>query len=242
VESGVRPQRAVAGTDGAIAALEWRDAQGRQRRSPCDSLAVGFGLRSETQLADLCGAPFVFAKSERQWLPQQDRDGRSGVEGLYLAGDGAGIGGAAAAELGGERAALALLHDLGYPGCAQRLEFLNRRLARGERFRRALEQAFPFPADLARAAADDLMICRCEGVTAGDIRDAAQASGAREINRAKALTRLGMGRCQGRVCAPAAVEILADAAKAPVENVGRLRGQAPVKPVPLAAFLDGAAP
>jgi 3-deoxy-D-arabino-heptulosonate 7-phosphate (DAHP) synthase class II len=40
-----------------------------------------------------------------------------------------------------------------------------------------------------------------------------------------------MGRCQGRFCGLAAAEIVANAAGIPVEKVGRLRGQAPVKPL-----------
>ena len=55
--------------------------------------------------------------------------------------------------------------------------------------------------------------------------------GAREANRAKALCRVGMGRCQGRYCGHAGAEVIAHAAGVPVEQVGRLRGQAPVKPL-----------
>ncbi|KGM30043.1 bacterioferritin-associated ferredoxin, partial [Inquilinus limosus] len=55
-----------------------------------------------------------------------------------------------------------------------------------------------------------------------------------ELNRLKALCRVGMGRCQGRMCGAAAAEILAAHRGVPVEAVGRLRGQAPVKPIPVA--------
>jgi bacterioferritin-associated ferredoxin len=81
---------------------------------------------------------------------------------------------------------------------------------------------------------DETILCRCEAITAGDLR-AAAAEGAPEVNRAKALSRVGMGRCQGRVCGPPAAEVLAAALKVPVESVGRLRGQMPVKPIPIPA-------
>jgi hypothetical protein len=42
-----------------------------------------------------------------------------------------------------------------------------------------------------------------------------------------------MGRCQGRFCGHAAAEIVAAATGLPLQNVGRLRGQAPVKPLPI---------
>jgi len=240
--SGVRPVCAHAGPEDAVRELEWQDARGSLHRTACDSVAMGFGLRSETQIADLCDIPFTFDMSQRQWMPTQDSHGRAAVEGIYLAGDGAGIKGAAAAELSGERAAHALLHDLGHARSAKNLEALNKRLRRFERFRRALdEKAFKFPIDLAVSADDNLMVCRCEGVTAGELRHAARKLGVTEFNRAKAFTRVGMGRCQGRVCSPAAAEILADTLGVPLEAVGRIRGQAPIKPVPMAAFLHGAA-
>ena len=239
---GVRPIAAVAGSDGSVSELLWRDQRGREQRTTCDALATGFGLRSETQLADLCGIPFAFDSVQRQWLPVQDSDGRAAVAGIYLAGDGAAVRGAEAAALSGARAAHALLYDLGRRESARETEALNRQLDRFERFRKALETgAFPFPAHLAAEAADDLVICRCEAVTAGELRHSTRKLGAIEINRAKAFSRLGMGRCQGRICGPAAAEILADAIGVPLEAVGRLRGQAPVKPVPMATFLEGAA-
>ena len=46
-----------------------------------------------------------------------------------------------------------------------------------------------------------------------------------------------MGRCQGRTCAAAAAEILAQASGALPDAVGRLRGQAPIKPLPLSAMV-----
>jgi hypothetical protein len=58
-----------------------------------------------------------------------------------------------------------------------------------------------------------------------------------ELNRLKALTRVGMGRCQGRTCGVAAAEILAAATRSTPDQVGRLRGQAPIKPLPFAAAL-----
>jgi bacterioferritin-associated ferredoxin len=100
-----------------------------------------------------------------------------------------------------------------------------------------LERAFPFPAKLAADMADDTILCRCEAITAGELRAAADEALATlppsEVNRAKALTRVGMGRCQGRVCGPAAAEVLAASLSCPVEQVGRLRGQPPVKPIPI---------
>jgi hypothetical protein len=66
-------------------------------------------------------------------------------------------------------------------------------------------------------------------------------TGALEMNRLKALTRVGMGRCQGRTCGVAAAEILAHASANAIDQVGRLRGQAPIKPLPFTAVVGNRA-
>lgn len=203
-------------------------------RVACDAVGLGFGLRAETQLADLARCRFAFNPGARLHLPETDASGRASVPGIYLAGDGARIAGADAAELAGRLAACAALADLGHQIPAAETRALHRRLARMARFRAGLERAFPFPAALAAACADSTILCRCEAVTAGELRRAASECGAGEVNRAKAFSRVGMGRCQGRYCGPAGAEILAAALNLPIEQVGRLRGQAPVKPLPLA--------
>lgn len=219
--------------DGRVEALAWTDAGGRERRVACDAVGASFGLRSEAQLADLAGLGFVFEPLTRQWIPERSTAGRSSRPDVYLAGDGAGIGGADVAELQGERAALALLEDLGRPVDGARVAALESRLARHRSFRVSLEKAYPFPAHIAEAIADEEIVCRCEGVTAGDLRRTATERDAHEMNRLKAFTRCGMGRCQGRVCGQAAAEVLSQARGVPIEQVGRLRGNAPVKPIPI---------
>ena len=133
--------------------------------------------------------------------------------------------------------ALALLADAGLSVDTSRAAALERRLARTAAFRVGLERAFPFPQDWAAHAPDELVVCRCEEITAGQLRQCIQNTGTREINRLKALTRVGMGRCQGRTCGAAAAEILAQTCAAQPGTVGRLRGQAPIKPLPLSAMV-----
>ncbi len=46
---------------------------------------------------------------------------------------------------------------------------------------------------------DDEIVCRCERVTAGEIRELIR-SGVRDINHIKGVTRAGMGACGGKTC------------------------------------------
>lgn len=213
-----------------VEAVTWQRA-GSRHSLACDGLAFAHALRSETQLADLLGCQFTWSPLNRAWLPSRDQAGRSSVPSVYLAGDGAGIMGADAAEMAGERAALALLEDMGITIDSERGPQLERQLARIQGFRVGLEAAFPFPEQWASQAPDDLMLCRCEEISVGEVRQVV-AQGHTDINRVKAHCRVGMGRCQGRMCGSAAVEIIAQAAACSPQQVGRLRAQAPIKPLP----------
>ncbi|KFG66514.1 NAD(P)/FAD-dependent oxidoreductase [Microvirga sp. BSC39] len=238
VRFGVQPAR-IDGTT-RVEGIVWRE-RGKEHRLACDAVGYGFSLRSETQLADLAGCRFTFDTRDRAWRPERDGAGRTSVSGVYIAGDGAGIAGADAAELAGERAGLALLDDAGLPADHARIGVLERKLASIQHFRDILESAFPFPEAWATSIADDVTLCRCEEIAVGDARAAARDQGISELNRLKALTRVGMGRCQGRMCASAAVEVLASTCGRSPDAVGRLRAQPPVKPIPLEVAAEGEA-
>jgi NADPH-dependent 2,4-dienoyl-CoA reductase/sulfur reductase-like enzyme len=232
VHRGVQPLEIKGSRQDGVSAVEVALAGGKRLELTCDAVALGYHLRPETQLADLAGCRFLFDETTQQWLPQIDADGRSSIKGVYLAGDGARVRGADAAERSGRLAALAALQDRGLP--VDGMERLRAELARYTRFAAGLREAFPWPAKFATSLPDETIVCRCEAITAGELRRVVHATGAREANRAKAFSRVGMGRCQGRYCAHAGAEIIAAAACVPLSSVGRLRGQAPVKPLPVA--------
>jgi NADPH-dependent 2,4-dienoyl-CoA reductase/sulfur reductase-like enzyme len=234
VLTGVAPVEISGSADDGVQGVVVRDKGGNERAFDCDAVGMGYHLRPETQLADLARCAFRFDHETRQWLPEADEDGRTSVPGVYLAGDGMKVLGADAAEIGGRLAALAVLKDLKRDVSEDEVRALRAEQARMERFRQGLVQAFPWPAQQAAALPDDAIVCRCEAITAGELRRTVSEMGAREANRAKALCRVGMGRCQGRYCGHAGAEIIAHAAGVPVELVGRLRGQAPVKPLSMA--------
>ncbi len=228
------PVRIEGDPENGVAAVVVRSPQGEERFA-CDAVGLGWHLRSESQLADLGRCEFTFDAVSRQWLPRADVDGRSSVPGIYLAGDGVRILGADGAEAAGRLAALAALSDLDVPGAAMRHDAeapaLRRTLRTMARFREGLALAFPWPHAQAAQLPDDTIVCRCEAVTAGELRECVRGKDAREVNRAKAFSRVGMGRCQGRYCGHASAEIIAAASGAPIEEVGRIRTQAPVKPL-----------
>ncbi|MEA2780864.1 MAG: hypothetical protein QOK29_2408 [Rhodospirillaceae bacterium] len=236
VRHGVRLRRFEGAMD--VEAVLYRDGAG-DRRIGCDTVAMGFGLRPETQLAELAGCRLDYDPHFRQWLPVCDADGRS-VKGVYLAGDGSAVGGADAAEISGRLAAYAVLEDVGISTPLALRRRLRCRLARLRRFQRGLATAFAWPHEWIRDMADDSLVCRCEEISAGALRQALRAPfGPTEVNRLKAFTRCGMGRCQGRFCGHAAGELAAAVLGRPHREMGWMRAQGPVKPLPVSTLFGG---
>ncbi|OMQ46751.1 FAD/NAD(P)-binding oxidoreductase [Ensifer sp. 1H6] len=240
IRYGVRPETVI-GAD-RVEGIRFQ-ASGCTQELECDAIAYGFALRPETQLADLAGCRFRFQDRDRAWLPERDALGRTSRKDVYVSGDGSGIAGADAAEIDGQLAALAILNDMGKTVEGDRLRQLMAPRARILRQREILENAFPFPRDWFETVPAETTLCRCEEISIGEIRRAVEAGNIGEINRMKALSRVGMGRCQGRMCSAAAAEVLCSIRNVEPHEGGRLRAQAPVKPIPLGfgSPLDGEA-
>jgi NADPH-dependent 2,4-dienoyl-CoA reductase/sulfur reductase-like enzyme len=220
----------------SLEGVDIRHLDGSLETIACDALAFGFGLRPETQLAELAGANFRFDATMRNWFPIVDADGRAG-EKLWLAGDSALTGGRVAAVRSGRLAALSIIASQhGEVTATREVRFLRNSLARLRRFQAHMAGAFPWPHEAAADLPDETVVCRCERISAGEIRAAIKkVAGPVEVNRVKSITRCGMGRCQGRYCGQTLQELTAATCELPVAEVGRLRSQAPVRPIPIAA-------
>ncbi|MBC3950058.1 NAD(P)/FAD-dependent oxidoreductase [Pseudomonas folii] len=231
VHLGIEPLQVLGDAQTGVSGVRFKDGKGNPQQLDCDAVALGYHLRPETQLADLAGCRLRFDEVSSQWLLDVDEAGRTSVSGVYAAGDGAKIRGADAAEQAGRLAALAVLQDLKLPVDVAVMQTQTRQLAVMDRFRVGLAEAFPWPSAQARALPDEAIVCRCEMISAGELRGVVREKGACEVNRAKAFSRVGMGRCQGRYCSQAGAEVIAAEAGVAVELVGRQRGQAPIKPL-----------
>jgi bacterioferritin-associated ferredoxin len=134
------------------------------------------------------------------------------------------------AALGAARA----LNRLNDTELRQRAAPMRRAVARQERIRPFLDTLYRPPEWLA-APSDETVICRCEEVTAGRIREMARL-GCQGPNQTKFFSRCGMGPCQGRTCGLAVTQILAQELGRPPGEVGAYHIRAPLKPVPLASL------
>jgi NADPH-dependent 2,4-dienoyl-CoA reductase/sulfur reductase-like enzyme len=151
-------------------------------REECDYLACGFHLIPNIELPALldCRIEDGFV-----WT---DEDQQTSVSGVYCAGEPAGIGGVDKSIVEGEIAGHAAA---GHAGDARAL---HEKRERARRFQSALDSFTRLRPEVKQLAREDTIVCRCEDVPFGRIREFP------DWRSAKLLTRCGMGPCQGRVC------------------------------------------
>jgi NADPH-dependent 2,4-dienoyl-CoA reductase/sulfur reductase-like enzyme len=207
----------------ALRAISFRSHQG-WKTEDADLLLLHDGVIPSVQISRAVGCAHRWNETQRCWQPVVDDWGRTSVSGVLIAGDGAGIGGASAAVLSGRIAAVGL--------AGGDASVLRAERARHLAIRPLLDTLFaPRPMRLD----DATMVCRCEEVTAGAVRFAVQ-TGCQGMNQLKAYTRCGMGPCQGRMCGPVGIEVLAQVRNVPVSAVEPLRTRFPTKPVSVGAL------
>jgi thioredoxin reductase len=201
---------------------------GPARDFAVDALAIGNGFGPQAELARALGCAIGWHDGAA--LVTRDDDGRTSITSVFVAGDGGGLGGAQAAMAQGWLAGAAAARDLG--GNAPADQQQRAALARARRFQAGLWRIFAAPA--APLPSGDTVLCRCESVTAGAV-DALLAQGVCDAGSIKRATRAGMGRCQGRYCAP----LLADRLNA---GPDLFAPRPPYKPASIAAIAAGARP
>lgn len=86
-------------------------------------------------------------------------------------------------------------------------------------------------------ADDDLIICRCEEITRGEIKEVIR-NGIRTMNGIKRITRAGMGLCQGQTCQNLVARILAEELGLSPADIDPTTARGPVRPLPLAVFAN----
>jgi thioredoxin reductase/bacterioferritin-associated ferredoxin len=222
---------AVEGTDKAEAIL-YR-AKGVVERIALDTLLLHQGVVPNVNLAMSIGIEHHWDEDQLAFLPELGPSGETNVEGIAIAGDGAGIAGAEAAAVRGRLAALAAVREL-KPDAEDLPDeaALRRQLARWGRGRRFLDRLYR-PAEQFRRPEGDTVVCRCEEVTARQVTETV-ALGCTGPNQMKSFLRSGMGPCQGRLCGLTVTELIAGARGATPEEVGYYRLRPPVKPITLA--------
>lgn len=208
---------------------------GKEKTIESELLLTHFGVIPHIWLTQSAGCQHQWDESQQCWRPQHDEWGNTDIKGILVAGDGAGINGARSAEHAGRLAGLEAVFALGGMSQEERdsRAVKDRQWVKGERhIRPFLEAYFQIPKQLLATTDQETIVCRCEEITAGEIRQAVR-DGHDNSNQVKFFTRCGMGPCQGRQCSNAVAHIVADESGEPVEKMGHFRGRSPVTPLTL---------
>lgn len=245
--AGVPILRGVSGIEAlggeALERIRYRSAAGGSRTVEARVLLVHEGVVPSIHMPLLLGCAHAWREDQMCFAPTLDAWGESSVERIFVAGDAAGIAGATAARLRGDIAALGIAARLGVLDRAEagrRAAPLRARLARALAARPLLDALYR-PRREILTPADDTVVCRCEEVTAGQVRDAAGV-GIPGPNQVKAFIRCGMGPCQGRQCGSTVSAILSQVAGLSMDEIGFYRIRSPLKPLTLGemATIEGA--
>lgn len=203
-----------------------------ERRMRADLLLLHQGVVPNVNLAMAAGVAHRWNARQLCFESVVDTDFATTVPGIAVAGDGAGIAGGTAAAERGRIAALAAVQALRPDAPVPNAQMIRNTLARQEMGRAFLDTLYQ-PAPAFRLPVGDTVVCRCEEVTAKQVRDSADL-GCEGPNQMKAFLRCGMGPCQGRLCGLTVTELIAEQRRSTPSEVGYYRLRPPVKPITLA--------
>ena len=235
--TGVRTARVR--RDGTIVAGSERQIDG------IDSVGLGWGFTPQMELPVQLG---VGTKQDvdGSLIAIVDEDQRSSLDGLFIAGELTGVGGAALAVIEGKVAGrTAALEATGQGATSAAAPGPTsaeaRAIGRQRSFANAMNLAHPVPAGWQELLRDDTIVCRCEEVPASALRESLETMAGEDLRTQKGQNRAGMGWCQGRVCgfAVSCISSGADPRSASVETSLAQSAKRPLaQPLPLGAIAE----
>lgn len=212
--------------------LDYITANGNKKTVEASLLLVHEGIVPTIHPTLSLGCEHEWDADQLSFAPKLDVWGESSQENVFVAGDGAGIGGVEAAQVRGQISALRVLIKNGNLSDREGEKLfrpMRSKLKRALAPRAFLDKLYR-PRNAIFEPEDNTLVCRCEEVVASSIRHQA-AMGHFQPDKIKALTRAGMGPCQGRQCNYTVAHILADATNRTVPDLGLYRVRPPFKPL-----------
>ncbi|WP_176082769.1 FAD-dependent oxidoreductase [Martelella sp. HB161492] len=201
-----------------------------ETRIAADAVLIGGYFTPANELSRLLGCAHDVI--DGALVARRAADGATSLDHVHIVGEAGRFGGALIALAEGELAGRAIAAKLKSPVAGDAAALLKRR-QRHRAFQDALWAVFRDP-DPAHALADDTVICRCEGVTYGQMK-ALSGDIAPDLATLKRLTRAGMGRCQGRFCSHTLARLSGQGPQTD-ETRGIAAPQMPLRPVPLSVL------
>jgi len=221
------------GGDDRVREIQY-DWHGKTQREAVDLVLLHQGIVPNANLAWSLRCENQWDDLQRCFRPRLDEWGNTSVAGVQIAGDNGGIVGAQASAYSGQFAALGAACALGKISAAERDRLatpLRKRLNAHLRARPFLDALYRPAQETVAPRESETIVCRCEEISAGEIRRIVTEQQCPGPNQMKSFTRCGMGPCQGRLCGLTVVELIAESRGVPVSEVGYYRIRSPIRPV-----------
>ena len=222
--------------DERVTGIRFR-SKGSSHEIDADVILLHHGVIPNHQISMLMRAKHRWNPQQRAWAVDHDLYGQTSHPKFRVAGDGLSISGARAAECTGALAALGAAHAIGVITLDQLRKDSKpwrKALTKQMAVRPFIESLFR-PPDWVCAPDDHIVVCRCEVVSAGEIRHMADI-GCTGPNQTKFFSRCGMGPCQGRICGSVVTQIISERLNRSPDDVGAYRIRPPLKPLVLSAI------
>lgn len=199
-----------------------------------DSVCLGHGLQAASEASQLLGIDVKYQLELGGWVPEVQEDGITKINGLFICGDGAGIRGAAAAEIQGKLAGLSAAKSIRPEVNSSNLALLNS-YRRASRFGMAMTGLSIPRKGFQKLITQETIVCRCESLLRCDIENEIE-TGAATTNAVKSGSRAGMGPCGGKYCQSTIAKIIADRENQSEEKIAPPTPRPPLRPVSASAL------
>ncbi|MFW6123982.1 MAG: FAD-dependent oxidoreductase [Acidobacteriota bacterium] len=211
---------------------------GTEKTFQTDALVIGYGFVPNIEAPQLAGCQLEYSQEKGGWIVKVNDRMETSRDSILAAGEITGIGGAQKSLNEGKIAAHTILDKFSIEDKRERANALKK-LQKERRhhlsFVKCFNSLYRIKPKTILGIPDDTLVCRCENIDMQSIKKAIQM-GCHNPNALKILTRVTMGQCQGRTCAPVIYDILQILCKKNPEDFGLFSVRPPFKPVSIRAL------
>jgi D-hydroxyproline dehydrogenase subunit alpha len=201
-------------------------------------LVTGYGFVPNIEAPQLAGCALDFAVERGGWTVRVNDRMETSIDNILAAGEITGVGGAPKSLNEGKIAAYTILEKMGKRDQKKSGSMMKKLLKKRKHdmsFVKCFNSLYQIKPKTLLSIPDDTIVCRCESVDMGTIKDAVNM-GCLNPNAMKVSTRCTMGSCQGRTCGPIIYDILQSLCGKNQNEIGIFSTRPPLKPVSIQAL------
>jgi len=232
----ILPGHIVARVDGSesVESVEFKKLDKSAAKSfKIDAITIGYGFIPSNEIARALGCDHEVDKRWKYLGAKKTLAGSTNVPNVWIAGDGSGINGAQVAQSSGALLAYALLAQEGSrksisDQISNFISYVQLRNQLG--FQKVLWRIFKAPVFIDELAEEETVVCRCLSINYSQIK-AGISEDTLSAGASKRISRVGMGRCQGRYCSPVIQKLISENSGLEMDEHSGFAPQMPIKPV-----------